>query len=155
MTQEKLTIHGRAAARMAAVQALYQLEMEPNTPVEIVISQFITHRFIQQDELVRYIKPDTDWFRTLVLGVQTSKEYLDEAIGKTLSDDWRFDRLETVLRTILRLGAYEICKEAEVPAPVVINEYVSITKAFFDQKEPSFVNASLDKIARTREVSNP
>lgn len=148
MTQEKLTIHGRAAARMAAVQALYQLEMEPNTPVEVVISQFITHRFVQQDELVRYIKTDTVWFRTLVLGVQASKEYLDEAISQTLSEDWRFDRLETVLRTILRLGAYELCKEVEVPGPVVINEYVSITKAFFDQKEPSFVNASLDKIAK-------
>ncbi len=148
MTQEKLTIHGRTAARMAAVQALYQLEIESNIPVEVVLSQFISHRFIQKDELVRYIKPDIEWFRTLVLGVHTSKELLDQEISKTLSDDWRFDRLETVLRTILRLGAYELCKEIEVPSPVVINEYVSITKSFFDQKEPSFVNASLDKIAK-------
>lgn len=150
MKEEKLKIHGRAAARMAAVQALYQLEIESNTPVEVVLNQFISHRFTQTDEVVQYIKPDMEWFRTLVLGVRACCDSLDEEISNTLTDEWRLERLEAVLRTILRLGAYEICKAVDVPAAVVINEYVSITKAFFDQKEPSFVNASLDKIAKAR-----
>jgi N utilization substance protein B len=148
MKADKLTIHGRTAARMAAIQALYQLDLESSISPELVIAQFITDRFLQKDELVRYIKPDVELFRTLVLGVHRSQELLDTAISNTLSNEWRIERLETILRAILRLGAFELLHTTTTPTAVIINEYVSLTKAFFDQKEPSFVNASLDKIAK-------
>lgn len=149
MNQEKTSIHGRTAARMAATQALYQLELEPDNHPSQVILQFVSHHFQQRDELVQYIKPDLQWFETLVKGVVENRESLDSLISSTLSEDWRLDRLEVILRTILRLGAYELITALEIPTPVIINEYVSLTKAFFDQKEPAFVNASLDKIAKT------
>jgi transcription antitermination protein NusB len=149
MNQEKTSIHGRTAARMAAIQALYQLELEPENHPSQVIQQFVSHHFQQQDELVQFIKPDLQWFDTLVRGVMNNRDSLDSLIRSTLSEDWRLERLEVILRTILRLGAYELTTALEIPIPIVINEYVSLTKAFFDQKEPSFVNASLDKIAKT------
>lgn len=135
----------RTASRLAAVQALYQLEIEPISP-QIVIGQFIAHRF--KEENPYFMKVDELLFEKIVLGVREVYQELDALISKTLADGWNIDRLEVVIKAILRAATYELLGKTNVPRAVVINEYVNITKAFFSGQEPAFVNASLDSLAK-------
>lgn len=141
------TVRGRSAARLAAVQALYQLEQEP-VAITAVVMEFINHRFGQTVDDITYTNADITLFRELVTGVQDNKDSLDNAIEPTLSDGWRMERLESVVRSILRSAAFEIIHCPLVPKAVIINEYVDLTKAFYDGRESAFVNASLDALAQ-------
>lgn len=144
-TKQNFSFGARTASRLAAVQALYQLEIEPISP-EMVIGQFIGHRF-NEEELFPG-KVNRELFTSLVSGVYAARQELDSLIGKTLANGWTIDRLEAVVKAILRAATYELLGNTSVPKPVVINEYVNLTKAFFSGQEPSFVNASLDNLAK-------
>ena len=143
----------RGAARLAAVQALYQIELA-QAPIETVIGEF------SQDGLRRDVEGagegegeagafDAALFADIVRGTVKRKSELDAAIGAALTPDWPIERLEAVLRAILRAGAYELTARPDVPVPVVISEYLDIGHAFFAGKEPGLINGVLDKLART------
>lgn len=143
--KQTFTFGARTAARLAAVQALYQLDIEPINPA-LVIGEFIAYRF--KEEEIFSGKVNEPLFEQIVLGTCACRDELDNLIEKTLAEGWRMDRLEVVVKAILRAAAYELLGDTKVPRPVVINEYVNITKAFFSGQEPAFINASLDKLAQ-------
>ncbi len=134
----------RSAARLAVVQALYQIEIA-GAPVETVISEFLRdgidpdHRGVFDEAL----------FADIVRGASARLAELDLRIGEVLTPDWPLERLENVLRAILRAGTYELAARIDVPAPVVISEYLDIAHAFFAGKEPGLVNGVLDRLARS------
>jgi N utilization substance protein B len=137
-----------SAARLAAVQAIYQLEIAGSTTGN-VIEEFIGHRLGQADlEASRGAKANETLFKELVRGVDIRSEELKELIEPLLAENWSYDRLEVILRCILRLGAFELLSHIEVPAKVVIGEYVALADAFFSGGEPGVVNGILDRIAR-------
>jgi N utilization substance protein B len=139
----------RHAARLAAVQAIYQMELT-SLDAEAVIDEFIEHRF---GETGSTTAPDADFFADLVRGVPNKQKEIDRAIAQCLAADWKFSRIDSILRAILRAGGYELIARADVPAKVVIDEYLDITHAFFQGDEPGFVNAALDKLARGKRVA--
>jgi transcription antitermination protein NusB len=136
----------RSAARLAAVQALYQIDLGGGAP-EAVIAEFRVHRFGREIDGENYGDADTQLFAEIVAGVVERQAELDRALSGALTPDWPLERLETVLRAILRAGAFELLALAEVPARVVISEYLDIAHAFFAGKEPGLVNGVLDHIA--------
>jgi len=138
----------RTAARLAAVQALYQIELT-GTSAEGVIAEFVHHRIGRDGEEMRFGEADPAFFAALVRGADARRGELDELIAGALTPDWPLERLETVLRAILRAGAYELVATADVPAAVIISEYLDIGHAFFAGKEPGLVNGVLDRLART------
>jgi transcription antitermination protein NusB len=146
-TDKPVTVKGRPAARLAAVQALYQLEQEPTLPQKVV-EEFINHRFQGTEEGSYFVNPDKTLFHDIVIGVMERLSDLDAMISATLSEGWRLERLESVIRAILRAAVFELSRDTSVPAPVVINEYIEITKAFCASSEVGFVNASLDSLAK-------
>ncbi|MBW8309244.1 MAG: transcription antitermination factor NusB [Candidatus Paracaedibacteraceae bacterium] len=150
MTNSKTTIlKGRSAARLAAVQAMYQIDIEPTDP-RLVIGQFISLRFKKPEQY--YMKnPDLSLFETVVIEALNNKDQYDKFITQVLSKDWTLDRLEVVLKSILRCGICELDCYRETPKAVIINEYVNLTKTFYDGQEPGFINASLDKLAQILE----
>lgn len=139
-------IRGRTAARLAAIQALYQIDMEP-TAATIVVRQFINHRFSDSDKF-QFQNPDKKLFEMIVLGVCEKQENLNGLIEKVLATGWTLERLETVVRSILRAAVFELTEHPDTPKAVIINEYVNITKSFYSGQEPSFVNACLDTLAK-------
>lgn len=147
MSVEKKVVKGRPAARLAAVQALYQLEQEPSTPQK-VIEEFLQHRFQEVVDGTRFVNPDKALFQAIVMGALSRQMDLDAMITATLSESWRLERIESVVRGILRAAVFELSHDTTVPTPVVINEYVEITKSFCSSSEASFVNASLDSLAK-------
>jgi N utilization substance protein B len=138
----------RTAARLAAVQALYQIELA-GAPVDSVIGEFVHHRIGRDTDDVRFGDADPEFFAMLVRGADGRRDELDALIGDALTPDWPLARLETVLRAILRAGAYELLACGDVPAAVVISEYLDIGHAFFAGKEPGLVNGVLDRLARS------
>ena len=134
----------RRAARTAAVQALYQLDMSEDLS-GTVIKQFVEHRFAVEDSAPSV---DADFFEDVVEGVIKFQDDIDDAISQTLSEKWSLKRLDLTLRAILRAGAYEIQRRPDIPALVIIDQYVSISADFFEGKERGFVNGALDKIAK-------
>lgn len=137
----------RRAARLAAVQALYQMEMS-GVGAGDVTRQFREHRFGHTDEPGDFLEADEDFFEDLLRGIVDKQDELDPAVGSLLKEGWKFSRIDSTLRAILRAAGYELVHRKDVPAIAVINEYVDITKAFFEGPEPSFINASLDRLAR-------
>lgn len=147
-SKKNVIFKGRPAARFAAVQALYQLEHEPTTPQK-VIGDFINHRFNEIVDDTQFIAPDKTLFQEIVMGVMERMADLDSMISSTLSEDWRLDRIESVVRAILRAAVFELSRDTAVPTPVIINEYIEITKAFCIGSEiTAFVNATLDVLAK-------
>jgi len=138
----------RSLARLAAVQALYQIDLGGADPAE-VIAEFAAHRLGREIEGDRYGDADRAFFATLVNGARERGAEIDAALAAALPMDWPLERLERVLRAILRAGAFELLALHDVPAPVVINEYLEIAHAFFGGKEPGMVNGVLDRLART------
>ncbi|MGH6829463.1 MAG: transcription antitermination factor NusB [Rhizomicrobium sp.] len=132
----------RRAQRLKAVQALYQMELAGQGADEVV-EEFIVHRF-EEDV------PDADFFRDIVQGVPRHQGEIDKAIAGCLSEDWTLARVDSILRAILRAGAFELVARRDVPARVVIDEYVGIAHDFLAGEESGFVNAALDKMARTK-----
>jgi N utilization substance protein B len=154
----------RSAARLAAVQALYEMDVA-GADADDVLEEFLQKRWRLGrageapegggEELETpdsgeepLTDPDEEWLGDLVHGVATRREELDGFIGLALSSGWTVDRLETLLRVILRAGAYELAKKPDVPAAVVITEYLDVAHAFFEGKETSLVNGVLDHLAR-------
>ncbi|HXQ51959.1 MAG TPA: transcription antitermination factor NusB [Stellaceae bacterium] len=143
----------RSAARLAAVQALYQIELAGATP-DSVIAEFA------QDGLRREIEGerqevDEGFFADLVRGAASRQGELDDLICSVLTPEWPLARLETVLRAILRAGTYELLALGDVPVPVAINEYLDIAHAFYSGKEPGLINGVLDRLARTLRPHEP
>ncbi|HUO93342.1 MAG TPA: transcription antitermination factor NusB [Rhizomicrobium sp.] len=136
----------RHAARLAAVQAIYQMELT-SLDAEAVIDEFLEHRF---GETGLDTRPDGTFFADVVRGVPRRQTEIDRAIAHCLAADWKFSRIDSILRAILRAGGYEMIARPDVPAKVVIDEYLDITHAFFQGDEPGFVNAALDKLGRDK-----
>ncbi|MEI9932114.1 MAG: transcription antitermination factor NusB [Rhizomicrobium sp.] len=140
---------GRSAARLAAVQALYQMELT-GVGAEEAVFEFVEHRFGKEAETGTAGEVDSEFFGRLVRGVPDHQEEIDAGITGVLSADWRLTRIDSILRAILRAGAYELIAAKDIPAKVVIDEYVDVGHAFFSGDEPSFVNAALDKLAHRK-----
>ena len=138
----------RGAARLAAVQALYQMDVAGIGILEIV-TEYETYRLGQELDGAQYLEADPQWFRLIVAGVVDGQKRLDPIIHDALTDDWPLSRLDTTLRAILRAGAFELTAKQDVPVAVIVSEYVDIAKAFFGDDEPKLVNAVLDRIAKT------
>jgi N utilization substance protein B len=138
----------RSSARLAAVQALYQMDMTA-IPATAVVAQFLdsSRREDWLDE--KLVEFDKTLFGALVTGVSAKREALDEIVGASLSGDWTVGRLELVLRRILEAGAFELTERTDIPPRVVITEYVDVAHAFYAGQEPGLVNGVLDKIARS------
>lgn len=137
----------RSTSRLAAVQALYQMDIS-QADVTAVITQFTRHRFGHEVEGAYYDQADEPFFKDLVLGVVRAQREIDPLIGKHLAQGWRLARIDSILRAILRAAAYELQERKDVPLKVIINEYVNIAHAFFSGDEPRVVNGILDAIAR-------
>lgn len=138
----------RSAARLGAVQALYQLDMAEKPSVKMVIEEYSNHRLGKEIEGDLYSDADLALFADIVDGAFDRLEEIDTNIKKFLTSDWPIDRIEKLLRAILRAGCYEIIARPDVPTPVIINEYVDVAHAFYDRIETSFVNGILDKLAK-------
>ena len=138
----------RRAARLAAVQALYQMELNGDD-AESVTAEFIDHRLGREPEISGG-DADAEFFGAVVRGVPQHQVEIDQAIAKVLSKDWKLERVDSILRAILRAGTFELIGRPDVPARAVIDEYVELAHAFFSGDEPKFVNAALDKLAHRK-----
>lgn len=136
----------RTRSRLAAVQALYQMDMTQRD-LSAVLEEFLTHRF---ETVEIYAGADRGFFREIVTGVANRQAEIDEEIASHLAQGWQLSRIDSILRAILRSGVYEIVARADVPARAVINEYVEIAHDFFGGEEPSVVNGVLDRVAREK-----
>jgi transcription antitermination protein NusB len=137
----------RSAARLAAVQALYQQQME-RTPMAQLLHEFHQHRLGATIEGATYVDAETDFFDDIVKGVDARRTEIDALIEGNLATDWSVIRLDKPLREILRAGTYELLARADVPVGSIINEYLDVADAFYNKKEKGFVNGVLDKIAK-------
>ena len=137
----------RTVARLAAVQALYQMELS-GVGVEAVVREFSDHRFDADIEGEPLGAADEAYFAEILRGIVAEQASIDRAVVKRLAEGWKLERLDATVRAILRAGAYELAHRPDVPREVVIDEYVELAKAFFDPSEARFVNAALDGIAR-------
>jgi N utilization substance protein B len=152
----------RSTARLAAVQALYDADVTGDS-IDVLLKDFIDHgigsRAIVTDEEdeseteVALTAPDPLLFAAILRGSLTQAARLDEIVGNALSGDWSLERLEQVLRAILRAAAFELTNMPDTPVRVVISEYVDIAGAFYAGPEPGMVNAVLDRIARVVRAS--
>jgi transcription antitermination protein NusB len=136
----------RTRARLAAVQALYQMDLTQRDLSE-VLDEFQSHRF---DTAEIYSGADRTFFRDLVSGAAHNQAQIDGEIAAHLAEGWRLSRIDSIMRAILRSGVYELQQQPEVPARAVINEYVEIAHDFFGGEEPGVVNGVLDRVARKR-----
>lgn len=140
----------RRAARLAAVQALYQWE-QTGGKAEAIIAEFGTHRMKKQAdtgvEEAELAPADRKLFAEIVRGVAADVEQLDDMLSAVLSEEWRIERLESILRAVMRAGAFELSHRQDVPPKVVISEYLAVTDAFFGDKETAMTNGVLDKLA--------
>jgi transcription antitermination protein NusB len=139
----------RSIARLAAVQALYQLELNPGAGVAAVVREFVRDRLGREIDGDLYGEADEELFADIVHGVTAHREQLDETVSAALSEEWPLARLETLLRLILEAGAYELVHRSDIPPRVTMSEYVAIAHAFFAGKEPGLANGVLDRIARS------
>ena len=137
----------RGAARLAAVQALYQMDVAGVGILEVV-TEYETYRLGKELDGAQYLVADAQWFRAVVSGVVENQKNIDPVVHGALTDDWPLSRLDSTLRAILRAGTWELTAKRDVPVAVIVSEYVDIAKAFFDGDEPKLVNAVLDRIAR-------
>jgi len=151
-------IRERSAARLAAVQALYEMDMTGVSPDQ-VLEDFLKQRWKAQPVKLDILEegeqdlsglevPDGGLLAELVRGVAMRREDLDGMIEPSLSGEWTIERLEMLLRAILRTGTFELLAMSDVPARVIINEYVNVAKAFYEETQPGLVNGVLDKLAR-------
>ena len=137
----------KAAARLAAVQALYQMEVA-GKGVHEILAEFETHWIGGEIEGVQYEEADIELFRDIVQGVLGDQVAIDRAADKVLQQGWPLRRVEAVMRAILRAGVYELKSRADVPARVIITEYVDVAAAFLAASEVGMINAVLDRLAR-------
>ncbi|PVB63282.1 transcription antitermination factor NusB [Labrenzia sp. 011] len=136
----------RGVARLAAVQALYQMDVG-GSPLTNVISEFTDFRLGKEIDGAQYRDADEQWFKQIVSGVVEDQKFLDPFIHTALTEDWPLKRIDSLLRAILRSGSYELLRRKDVPAKVIISEYIDVAKAFFEDDEPGLVNGVLDRLA--------
>ncbi|HWK01144.1 MAG TPA: transcription antitermination factor NusB [Xanthobacteraceae bacterium] len=136
----------RSAARLAAVQALYQMDIAA-TDLNDVLAEFEA-RFVREGVGEKFPHTESPFFRDIVEGVLREQRELDPKVDEILNATWPLKRIEAILRAVLRAGAYELSHRSDVPARVAISEYVSVAKSFLDQEETGMVNAVLDQLAR-------
>jgi N utilization substance protein B len=147
-------IQPRSVSRLAAVQALYQMEVS-GAGVDAVVREFSEHRFdraVEDTEGAQLAQADETFFADLVKGVVSKQGVIDPAIVRRLASGWKLERLDATARAVLRAGAYELMNRPDVPTEVVIDEYVEIAKSFFEGPEAGFINGALDAIARDARV---
>jgi N utilization substance protein B len=137
----------RGAARLAAVQALYQMDIGRHT-LEETLAEFGAFRLGREIEGEQYLPADADFFRQIVTGVIKHQLAVDPAVDSALAEDWPVERVDATIRAILRAAAFELLRRQDIPARVVITEYVDIAKAFHDDEAAALVNATLDAMAR-------
>jgi len=137
----------RGAARLAAVQALYQMEIA-GTGINEILAQFESHWLGREVEGAQYLPAEAAFFRDIVSGVVREQRQLDPLIDEALSKSWPLKRIEAILRAALRAGAYELEHRRDVPARAVVAEYADVAAAFVERDETGMVNAVLDQLAR-------
>lgn len=137
----------RSAARLAAVQALYQMEIS-GVDVNMVVLEFLSDRLGQEIDGEQYFAADEALFSELVRGVVARQNDIDPLIAQTVTTDWSLSRLDATLRALIRTGTYELMLRKDTPVKVILSEYVDIAHAFFSGDEPGFANGVLDKVAR-------
>jgi transcription antitermination protein NusB len=137
----------RSSARLAAVQALYQMDLAA-TPLNEILAEFESHWIGREVEGSQYLPAEAAFFREIVGGFLREQRRLDPMIDRALAGGWPLKRVELLLRAILRAGAYELDQRRDVPARVAISEYVDVAHAFLDREETGMVNAVLDLLAR-------
>ncbi len=137
----------RSAARLGAVQALYQREME-GTATAKLLDEFHQHRLGKEIEDDVYENAEIDFFDDLVSGVIARQEEIDELLTSKLAEGWTLRRLDKTMLQILRAGAYELLARADVPTAAAISEFVDVAHAFFEEREAKFVNGVLDAVAK-------
>lgn len=137
----------RGAARLAAVQALYQMDVA-GTGLNDILAEFESHWLGREVEGEQYLPAEAAFFRDIVAGVLREQRILDPQIDAALQKTWPLKRIETILRAALRAGAYELAHRRDVPARVVVSEYADVTAAFVEREETGMVNAVLDQLAR-------
>ena len=147
MSRTAARTKARAAARLNAVQALYQHEME-GTAVPALLHEFHHHRLGATIEGVEYVDAEVDFFDDLVTGVRARETEIDAAIAAKLSSGWKLERLDKPMKALLRCGTYELLARPDVPTAAVISEYVDVANAFYDRRESGFANALLDAVAK-------
>jgi N utilization substance protein B len=147
MSRTSNRTQARAAARLAAVQALYQHEME-GTAVPSLLHEFHNHRLGATIEDAEYADADVDFFDDLVKGTTARAGEIDLAIERKLASGWTLARLDKPMKAILRAGTYELMARADVPVGATISEYVDVAHAFYERRETGFVNGLLDGIAK-------
>ena len=139
--------HGdRSMARLAAVQALYQIEVSAADPEDVIV-EFMRHRLGEGADEALPFETDTGLFEELVRGACARRADVDPLIGHALADGWTLNRLELLLRAVLRCGVFELLGRPDVPARVVIDEYDAVAGAFFERGEPGLVTGVLDCLA--------
>lgn len=138
----------RSAARLAAVQALYQMDLA-QTDLNDVIGEFSDHRLSSDMDGAEFNEIDLAFFRDILSGIVREQKSIDPLLNDQLAEGWRLSRIDSILRAILRSGAYELKNRTDIPAKVIINEYVDVAHAFFTEDEPGVVNGILDQIAKT------
>lgn len=141
----------RGAARLAAVQALYQMEIA-GTGVNDILAEFESHWIGREVEGAQYLPAEAAFFRDIVSGVLREQRKLDPLVDNALARGWPLKRVDAIIRAVLRAGAYELGHRSDVPARVVVSEYVDVANAFVDDDETGMVNAVLDHIARGSRV---
>lgn len=141
----------RGAARLAAVQALYQMDIA-GTGLNDILAEFESHWIGREVEGEQYLPAEAAFFREVVRGVLDDQRRLDRMIDEALSKGWPLQRIEAILRAALRAGAYELDRRRDIPARVVIKEYADVAAAFVGGDETGLVNAVLDQIARQLRV---
>lgn len=139
----------RSAARLAAVQALYQLHMD-KISIARLLAEFHAHRLGAEIEDVQYAKAEVDFFDDLVSGTAARRDEIDALIESKLGEQWKLTRLDKTMLQILRAGTYELIARPDVPTATVISEYVDVAHAFFDEKDAKFANGLLDALAREK-----
>ncbi len=137
----------RAAARLAAVQALYQHEMEA-TPTARLLDEFHQHRLGAEIDEDQYAEAERAFFDDVVSGALARRDEIDGLLAGKLAEGWKLERLDRTMLQILRAGTYELLARADVPTGTAISEYVDVAHAFFDAREAKFVNGVLDAVAK-------
>jgi N utilization substance protein B len=143
----------RAAARLAAVQALYQMEIAGAGIVD-VLAEFESHWIGREVEGIEYKPAEEAFFRDIVGGVVREQRRLDPMIDSALAESWPLKRIDAILRAILRAGAYELAERHDIPPRVTITEYVDVAHAFLERDEAGMVNAVLDRLAKRERAAD-
>ncbi|HUI98310.1 MAG TPA: transcription antitermination factor NusB [Xanthobacteraceae bacterium] len=145
--KEKGKANRRGAARLAAVQALYQMDIA-GKGLNDILAEFESHWLGREVEGEQYLPAEAAFFRDIVGGFTAEQRRLDPLIDQTLASGWPLKRVEAIVRAVLRAGAFELDKRPDIPARVVVSEYVGVANAFVDRDETGMVNAVLDALAR-------